>query len=485
MRWWAMVAFGLCAGCAGLGDQVPLGSEGLGRLDVVASEDESFPVSVPSAFGSLRGYLVVPEDPWSDSGREIKLPVVVVKAKDPAPGLPPVLRLAGGPGLSGLSAAAYPGAYPWTANRDFIILGQRGTQGASPELICSEYYDALGADRSQQISAAQLCRDRYTAQEIALSAYHSAASARDIEALRQALGAEQLSLYGGSYGTRLALTYARDYPDHVASMVLDSVLPHDVSYDDESPRNLRDALNAVGEACAADPGCAADFPDVFERFMAALDQARSEPWQVDLPTGEVVSLTDSDLALLVNIGSSAGVASAPKVMDAIARRDAEVATSLIGQEGRRTPFAWGMRLSFWCSEDAPFGPEADDARVPRFASLNGTVVPPEVCAVWDVPQRPLAEKQPTTASIPTLIIAGALDPVTPPRWAKQAAGTLSRSHVVIVPYGRHVETNNWSGDGCAMAIADTFFSDEQAFLSDSSGATACLSERQGPNFQRR
>ena len=102
-----------------------------------------------------------------------------------------------------------------------------------------------------------------------------------------------------------------------------------------------------------------------------------------------------------------------------------------------------------------------------------------------MPARPLPEKQPTVASIPTLMIAGEFDPLTPPRWAKQAAKTLSRSHVVIVPYGRHVETNNWSGDGCAMAIADAFFTDEQGFLSDPSGATACLSERQGPTFQRR
>ncbi|MEM1380402.1 MAG: alpha/beta fold hydrolase [Pseudomonadota bacterium] len=476
MRGAVVASLLMLAGCAGVpGAQVP-------RFEEVAGDDAGFPVAVPATFQSVRGYLIVEEAP---RGREIRLPVVVVKARDPSAGYPPVVRFAGGPGLSGLSAAAYPGAYPWTADRDFIILGQRGTEGAEPALVCTEYRGALGADLSDRVAAAEVCRARYEDAGAVLSAYHTAASARDVEALRVVLGIEKLSLYGGSYGTRLALTYARDFPDRVESMVLDSPLPHDVSYDDESPGNLRDALAAIGTACAEDVACARDYPRVFERFLVALDAARADPWQLMAADGSSVTLSAADFVGLVGIEGPRSIVRAPRMMDAIARRDAEIIRPLIGGATVSSPFAWGMRLSVWCSEDLPFSRRAEGPLEENFAGLDGAVVPPEVCAVWGVPPRPRAEKAATVSSIPTLIIAGTFDPLTPPRWADHAAKTLARSHVAIVPFGGHVETNNWSGDGCAMAIAAAFFADEEAFLADPSDATACLAAQEPPDFIRR
>jgi pimeloyl-ACP methyl ester carboxylesterase len=71
--------------------------------------------------------------------------------------------------------------------------------------------------------------------------------------LRKVLGEDQLALFALSYGTRLALTYARDYPGRVEAMVLDSPLPHSAKYDDAYPANLEAALRRVAALCAADP----------------------------------------------------------------------------------------------------------------------------------------------------------------------------------------------------------------------------------------
>ena len=207
------------------------------RLEVLAA-DEAFPVLVPSAFESLRGYLVVAENRAAPERGNIRLPVVIVRAKKPAPGLAPVLFIPGGPGVGSLSAAAYPGAYPWTDERDFIVLGQRGAEYAEPALMCPEVeqaYAERAADDGPVIEAARRCAGRLEAAGIDRAPYHSAAIAEDIEDLRRALDVPRLSLFGLSYGTRVALTVARDFPDSVASMVLDSPLPQSAARSQAAP----------------------------------------------------------------------------------------------------------------------------------------------------------------------------------------------------------------------------------------------------------
>ncbi|MCI5044378.1 MAG: alpha/beta hydrolase [Aquisalinus sp.] len=462
-------------------------SGNLPRFQEVAASDENFPVKVPGSHKSQRGYLVVSENPSSASDQVIKLPVVVIKARNPDIQIkrPPVLRLAGGPGMSGLSAAAYPGAYPWSYDRDFIILGQRGTQGAEPELMCAEYLNAQKTSNfaEEKIEAATICRDRYQEMGISVSSYHSAASAADIEALRKVLGIEKISLYGGSYGTRLALTYAREYSENVSSMVLDSPLPHTVSYDDESPENFKAALQKVASLCELNKECTAAFPDLFQRFQAALDLAKQEPWQAVTEDDDSVQFTDRDLVMLINLSSENGIAEAPLMMDAIARRDLNMILPRMNADYQPNQFAWGMRLSFWCSESLPFSQRFLGVAERSFASLDGAVVSPEVCSVWDVPKRPDREKAPTVGNIPTLVIAGELDLLTPPRWGSEIIRHLANSHLAVIPYGRHMETTNWSGDGCAMKIAKQFFENEEKFLAEPEVATSCLGERKAPNFK--
>ncbi|MEL7487824.1 MAG: alpha/beta hydrolase, partial [Pseudomonadota bacterium] len=78
--------------------------------------------------------------------------------------------------------------------------------------------------------------------------------------------------------------------------------------------------------------------------------------------------------------------------------------------------------------------------------------------------RPSKEIAATTSAVPTLIIAGAFDPYTPPKWGRKASETLDSSILLVFDGGAHGETQNWSGDGCAMKLAATFFEDPEAFL---------------------
>lgn len=481
-----LLAMALLLGCASAPEAPSATAPRFEEVDAEAS----FPVSVPTAFASRRGYLVVPEDRSAPDGRTIRLPVAIVKAADPDPDLPPVLYLAGGPGVGSLAAAAYPGAYPWTSRRDFVVLGQRGTDHADPALLCRAFSEALGAADTAAdpaiVAAAAACRDDYAARGIDTAQYHSAASAADVEDLRRALGIDTWSLYGISYGTRLALTVARDYPGTVTSMVLDSVLPHTARYDDDSAANYRDALAAIAADCARQAPCAAAFPDLGARYFAAVAAATTNPLVLEGDPGTPpLTVTAQDLGTIVRLTSASDIAAGPLLMDAAARGDGRILRDRLGPGGSggsdSSPFAWGMRLSVWCSEALPFAVRADgDVPADSFAGLDSAVVDPAVCRAWGVPAKPPREVAATVSDVPTLLIAGEYDPLTPPRWAAEAAATLSRSRVVVVRAGTHSESTNWDGDGCAMTAAAGFLADPKGTLA--AGDPPCLAARTAPEF---
>ena len=253
-----LIALGLLLAIAGSVPAAvaqPMAADAVPRFE---PDSVGFPVEVPVAFQSTTGYLVVLEDRSRPYRPTLRLPVAVLRPRAGAEGASPVLYLSGGPGTSALGAAAYPGAYPWTADRPFVVFGQRGTRYAEPALDCPEVAEARarsardregGVDR--QVVATAACRARLEAGGVDLAAYSTVASAADVEDLRRVLGVERRTLYGVSYGTRLALAVLRDAPGTVRAAVLDSVLPPQVRYDDENARNLDASIGLVLRDCAA------------------------------------------------------------------------------------------------------------------------------------------------------------------------------------------------------------------------------------------
>jgi pimeloyl-ACP methyl ester carboxylesterase len=141
-----------------------------------------------------------------------------------APSRTAVVGLAGGPGQAALPLGEFiaKAIAPALGSRDLLVFDQRGTGESSP-LSCPAFASSSEVEHAKSLGeligscALQLgaTRGAYTTQE----------SVADIEALREAGGYEKLVLYGTSYGTKVALEYAERYPQHVESLVLDSVVP--------------------------------------------------------------------------------------------------------------------------------------------------------------------------------------------------------------------------------------------------------------------
>lgn len=437
----------------------------------VVQSTDTFPVDQSDSRQMQRFYISVPELRSDPDSTRIELPVVVFdapSAKDRAP----VVKLSGGPGTDGLSAARYPGAYPWVGERDFVVFGQRGTHFAKPALMCPQFPEVLkrGGALSSQTDAVISCREAMRAEGVNLAAYNSAESARDIEDLRLALGADKLILYGGSYGTRLALAYARQFPDNVEAMVLDSPLPFSADYDNELPTNIENVLRTIASRCAGQSECASRFPDLWSNFTAAIEK-------LERAGGQGADPSASQVVLSIAPGSAADIAKVPELMAAAAAED----YTPFGSDPapiRPSNFAWGMRLSVWCSETGGKGSRATD---PPFAGIRAPTFNQQLCDAWDVPRRPQDELIDPSGDYPVLVLAGEYDVITPPEWSTQLLSGQRNGRAITIPAGLHGVTTNWGGTGCAMSIAAAFIAAPEEFLTREA-IPECVGAEPYPDF---
>src|SRR5579864_2655681 len=196
----------------------------------IIKTDLAGPNSERHRTGAEIGRLLVPERRSNPDSRLIELAFVRIKSTAQQPG-PPLLFLAGGPGLSGIDELRSETLYPWfTALRqvgDIIALDQRGTGLANPRLDCLESWD-LPLDRPDSREEvlrvgrekAQICVNFWRQQGVDLAGYTTEESADDIEDLRKALGYDALNLYGASYGSHLALATIRRHGTHISRAII-------------------------------------------------------------------------------------------------------------------------------------------------------------------------------------------------------------------------------------------------------------------------
>ncbi len=202
-----------------------------------------------------------------------------------APTQDAIVGLAGGPGQAALPLA---GSFAsdlaaFTPSHDLIVYDQRGT-GQSGALSCSAFGDA---GPTSAFSVKQCAQELGAARGF----YRSVDSADDLEALRVAGGYDKLIIYGVSYGTKVALTYAARYPTHVAALILDSVVPAD-GPDPFSQASFAAVPRVLSELCAggacksASPTPRADLSTLTARL-----KRRSLHSTITSPSGKRLTVT--------------------------------------------------------------------------------------------------------------------------------------------------------------------------------------------------
>ncbi|MBC8161942.1 MAG: alpha/beta fold hydrolase [Roseiflexaceae bacterium] len=445
------------------------------------------------------GYLTVPENRATGGDRTIRLAVGVFKSASTSPKPDPIVYLEGGPGGNALEnwSEAFERVFgPFAEERDFIIFDQRGTGYSEPKLACQESIDLgyelldkqvpLEESNQRSFEALAACNKRLAAEGVDFSAYNSLESAADLDALRDALGFEQWNVYGISYGTRLALTAMREHPEGIRSVVLDSVVPVE-SNESELPNGVATVFETFFAGCAADSACNEAYPNLEDTFYTLVDTLNAEPvmqqWtdSDDGKTYDVLLTGDSLIgALFFSLYQTTVIPLMPRAIASAAEgADYALLTQLAYlQTSQNKSFSIGMYYSVRCHEEVAFEtPEQLSAADDEFPQLRGlfdmgTYTP--VCGAWNAGAAPAVENQPVTSDLPTLVMSGEYDPVTPPADAKKVADTLERSfYVNFTGYGHGVSID---GD-CAVGITTSFFEDPSA-----QPDVSCVDELAGPEF---
>ncbi len=432
------------------------------------------------------GTLKVFENRATKQGRQIDLNIVVLPAlrADAAPD--PLFFLAGGPGQGAATMAKMVREMfrQVLTDRDIVLVDQRGT-GQSNPLDCEDEDDSLATfNRSEAESLAMLkqCLAGYDAD---LRFYTTPIAMDDLDDVRAFLGYEKINLYGGSYGTRAGLVYLRQHGDRVRSAVLDGVAPTNMRLPLFFSRDVQRALDILIGDCAATAACNAKYPNLKSRLpelMARLEKSPATVAVVHPRTGERGNITMSARTLANILASTLYIPIASSLIPALVERAEHndfqglLALASIGDNGSPSNMSVGMQLSVICAEDAPRFTQADVARESA-GSLFGPYVmrlQQDACAFWPRGEVPDFFYDPVTSSVPTLVMSGEIDPVTPPVWGEQTATHLSASKHIVMPGTGHTA----GGTGCGVRIIRAFLDKGDAEGLD----TSCMANVKRPPF---
>jgi pimeloyl-ACP methyl ester carboxylesterase len=455
------------------------------------------PAGCPAGFPQVAvcSTVSLPADRDDPAAGQVVLPVAVAPATGDNPQRRAIVVPGGGPGYSGLDDLPLFASTPWRATHDIVTYDQRGTGLAVPSLECPERDEAFiatlqrvdpaAAEHQAVADAMDTCRARLEAEGVDLGDYDSEASAADLDDLRRALGYEQWTIVGISYGGRLALATMRSHPDGVASVILDSV--YDVTYGglDAILAAANRGIDHLAASCAAQPACAAAHPDLAGTIEALRQRYNAEPWRasVDIGDGEAREfvLTGDDLmaGLFNALYDDALIPALPMLIEALAAGDTAVVPTLL-REGVRDGVAQAdvMARSVDCADNAglPGFAEAEATALAdpgRLASLVTTTGVPS-CAEWAVEQTPGAFNEPVTSDIPALVLAGSFDPITPPQGTRAVASHLANSVFLEFPAESHAVTPHGP---CEEAVTVAFLTDPRAELD-----TSCVDQLTPPTF---
>lgn len=458
----------------------------LGRLTLTACELERRNSGASTA--AWCGKLKLPENRAKPDGRNIELNLAVVRS-DAAIAKPDmVVMLAGGPGQAATRDFADTRWYQGLLkHHNVLLLDQRGT-GDSHPLDCPKVEAALKKNASDSDSDSvdpahirkNVAECLAEVQQHADPRFYTTTDAvADLEAVRQALGAPQFDLIGVSYGTRVAQQYLAAHPGAVRSVVLDSPVPNQTILGEDFAANLEAALTLDFADCIKSPECHQRFGDPMHTLKQLRDALRANPHEVsfrDPRSYQTVkrNLSEQSLAGLVRLYAYSPETAAllPLSIDSAAHGDVG---PLLGQSELLSgdlsgDMNSGMSMSVICAEDAA---QLKVRPQDKNTILGNTLIEgiQAQCAVWPHGRMPANFHAPLKSNKPVLILSGARDPVTPPRYGDEIMHGLSNArHLVLKGQGHAVSLR-----GCAPRLIGKFIDKLQPKKLDAS----CL-DRLGP-----
>jgi pimeloyl-ACP methyl ester carboxylesterase len=432
------------------------------------------------------GMLRVAENRSSPAGAQIDLRLAVVPALNRRSTAAPLFVLAGGPGQSAIDlyASFAPAFARSNRNHDIVLLDQRGT-GKSAPLNCAypEDWTDSAATLPQLRTDTLACLAKFGER---VRDYTSSVATEDLEEARRALGYPRISLYGASYGTRIAQSYMRRHGEFVDAVILDGVIDPEKPLGPDTPRDGERALEQILARCAEARDCAQAYPRLPVELRALRDRYGPERLALNIAdpdTGlplavEFSRSTLTETLRLMSYGSTQA-ALLPTLLHqaALGQLAPLVAQSLMLARQLREQIAIGMQMSVLCSEDVPFYAAAriDRASLAQtYQGMDQIDALQQICELW--PRGPVDRDLHARmrSNLPTLLLSGEADPVTPAADATRVATGLTRHRHLILDGEGHGQL----ATACVPRLIAQFLDVPDPQRLD----TSCLAGHRAPPF---
>lgn len=448
------------------------------------------------------GYVLVPEDRAKPGSRLIKLSVLKIVSTSETPEAGAIIRLTGGPGGPSLGAGRIR-AYQASDNKrlreaaDLIFFDQRGI-GYSDAPLCRavprnfQFGVPVEPDGMQLWQDAfQKCLAEARQQGIAVDTYSTWHNALDVRDIRIALGYDQWTLFGVSYGTELGQAVLEVDEAGTRAAILDSVVPAGpVGPGGWAPPvyGFRSALTEVSNACLDDPACARDVGDMAARFIAVFEAYDADPLIIEdqnegayLNGKLVLDGTVAASAVFQALYARSLYADFPSLLTALETRNEAAMAAYADTLGRNIEHRYGsgMEVVANCRGSSLVTPEeraASERDEPQLSKWMSTLSWMEICAnVYTGGPDPAVVELDT--EVPILIGAGLADPITPPNFGRELHDRLTNSQIAEFPHTGHgVIISHF--DECGQRLMIDFATDPLAELD-----TSCAAAVSAPDFQ--
>ena len=457
----------LAAGCGGDGGAetadaapeppAPIAPDSISLADLEPCEDAE------PAKGLRCGTLKLPFERADRSLGEIPIAFAVRPRTDRrSPTQGAIVAVEGGPGYGSIgSARGYINTFgDLLDHRELILVDARGT-GRSEPIDCPDMQSGRATDDVGMAACADVLGERF-------GSYRTAAAADDINDVRAALGYDRIQMYGDSYGTYLAQSYAFRHGDTLEALVLDSAYP----VRGESPwypSIWKTGIRGLSIACERSPSCHGDAGRRLERFVAELRERRF------------------GVGPLLDAISEAGFSPPESYL----RIDRAISDFLAGDEARYEAmtrpghvafgepegYSVGQELTISCN-DYPMRWDKDASWEERRRQLSESIAeypkrafapftPAEVALTPDYSYteclgapppsehyEPPAESGAEAPEMPVLVIGGELDDVTSPAEARATAALFPNSELFLWRNAGHVYSLYDPGSKGAVRIRE-------------------------------
>lgn len=359
--------------------------------------------------------------------------------------------IAGGPGGSAIELSGIIPMYLDSLQQefDFVYVEQRGT-GDSDFLGCSN--DPYGEDEWTT------CAAQYDGKD--LNHYLTLDAAHDLEAARKRLEYDKIYMRGGSYGSRVALEYMRQYENRVAAAILDGVFPATVDFFAHNIVIFDHALERLVDDCRAEQDCTDVSPTLHDDLVARRIDLRENPRPILVGGTEYVEdeaffLTILRYALYNNVTRYR----IPRAVHQAINGDNTFWNGLMSDilgynvsDGAfepwslgEQPIALGVSAAVFCAEYLPnsggvaylenlfqqqfwYDPDLFKQKFIEIA---------RACPAWSVEPLSASLRTPVTSTVNTLLLSGELDINTLPEWGVLATESLPNGTHLIVPHATH------------------------------------------------